>query len=231
MNHYAAHSVEILIAEGAVVISVGEWPTEDDRTKERPMTQRFLRVKLSTADVQDPDIIPKLHALADAHEWSDTAEGSYYYVDPSAGIRPTLPAPSQFHTWDFAARGWQDLRTLVDLKALKNAEINAWRARANQTSFPYLGRAIACDALSRSDLDAVAGNIALTGNFPASFPGAWKAVDNSYVALHDVAAFTNLYTAMTTQGALNFQRAQSLKAALLQAGSLAEIEAIVWQGN
>lgn len=117
---------------------------------------------------------------------------------------------------------------LQQLKAEKNIAINDWRAAANESHFLYLGKQIACDKLSRSDIDGVAGSIALFGVFPAGFPGAWKAMDNSYVVLSTVDDFKAMYAAMTTQGSFNFGRSQTLKAALAAATTQADIDAIVW---
>lgn len=113
-------------------------------------------------------------------------------------------------------------------KQNKRNQINDWRAQANQTSFTYAGKQIESDALSRSDIDGVAGSISLTGDFPAGFPNAWKALDNTYVAIPTVQAFKDMYSAMTLQGTINFGKAQQLKAALDAATTLAEIDAVVW---
>ena len=117
---------------------------------------------------------------------------------------------------------------LVAVKAAKNLQINLWRAAANQSHFTYAGKQIACDALSRSDIDAVANSIALTGAFPAGFPGAWKAMDNTYISLPDVAAFKAMFASMTLQGTINFGHSQDLKAALAAATTVEQIDAIVW---
>ncbi len=118
--------------------------------------------------------------------------------------------------------------TLGDAKLAKNAQINLWRAAANQSTFSHLGKVIACDALSRSDIDAVAGSIALTGAFPAGFPNAWKAADNSLLMLPDVAAFKAMYASMTLQGTVNFGRSQTLKAAVAAASTVDQVNAITW---
>jgi hypothetical protein len=117
---------------------------------------------------------------------------------------------------------------LATAKSTKNTEINRWRATANTGTFTHLGKVFACDDLSRSDIDGVAGNIALTGAFPIGFPGAWKAVDNTYITLADVAAFKAMYAAMTAQGAANFNHSQDLKTALAVATTPAAVAAIVW---
>lgn len=117
---------------------------------------------------------------------------------------------------------------LASAKTAKNMQINLWRGSANQSSFTHAGKQIACDALSRSDIDAVAGSIALTGTFPAGFPGAWKATDNSYVMLPDVEAFKAMYASMTLQGTLNFGHSQDLKATLAAATTIEQVNAIAW---
>jgi hypothetical protein len=117
---------------------------------------------------------------------------------------------------------------LVTLKAAKNEQINAWRAAANMSTFPHAGKQIACDALSRSDIDGVANNISLSGGFPAGFPMAWKATDNTFIELADVDAFKAMYASMTAQGTENFNHAQALKAQLAAASTPEEIAAIEW---
>jgi len=117
---------------------------------------------------------------------------------------------------------------IADLKAVRNAYINDERARANLGSFGHAGKEFACDALSRGDIDGVNGYVALTGNLPPGFPGAWKAVDNSYLPIPDVAAWTAFYGAMVAAGAAHFAHAQALKAQLVAAATAAEIAAIVW---
>lgn len=122
----------------------------------------------------------------------------------------------------------KELLDVVLARLAKNADINNWRSVANTSSFTHQGKQIACDALSRSDIDGVAGSIALTGAFPADFPGAWKAIDNSYVLLPTVDDFKALYAAMTAQGTANFLHAQALKTATAAATTQAELNAIVW---
>ena len=118
---------------------------------------------------------------------------------------------------------------LAAAKTAKNNLINQWRAIANQTTFPHAGKLVAVDALSRSDIDAVANSIALTGAFPAGFPNAWKATDNSYIMLPDVDAFKAMHASMTMQGTLNFGRSQNLKSTLAAATTLEQVNAITWE--
>jgi len=118
--------------------------------------------------------------------------------------------------------------TLDELRAAKNAEINAWRASANLSTFPYAGKLFSCDTVSRSDIDGVANHIGLFGTFPDGFPGAWRAVDNSMYPLPDVDAFRALFAGMAAQGTENFNYSQRLKAQLDLATTQEEIAAVVW---
>ena len=66
-------------------------------------------------------------------------------------------------------------------------------------------------------------NIALFGEFPAGFPGGWKATDNTVIPLADVDAFRAMYASMTAQGTENFNHSQDLKAQLAFAKTPEEI--------
>lgn len=140
------------------------------------------------------------------------------YADMIAAVRAGIVPPTPE---ELAAQ-------FTALKTAKNLQINDWRGTANKTHFPHGGKLIACDDLSRGDIDAVANSIALTGAFPAGFPGAWKATDNTYVMLPDVDAFKTMHAAMTAQGTANFMHAQALKTALAAATTEAQVNAIVW---
>jgi hypothetical protein len=118
--------------------------------------------------------------------------------------------------------------TLDAIKARKKVEINAARLAANWTSFPYGGKDIACDQLSRGDIDGVNGWIAGLNSLPPGFPNAWKAIDNSYVPITDVATWYAFYGAMLAQGTANFAHSQTLKAQVDAATTEEEVEAIKW---
>jgi hypothetical protein len=170
-------------------------------------------------------------------------ERAMFRVVPLLGVAP--PEPAQYQSveragaesvngewrYKWAVRDWsaQEIAQALDAaKAAKNAEINEARATANRTSFAYAGKAIACDALSRGDIDGTNGYIALYGAMPPGFPGGWKAIDNTYVAIPDVDTWKAFYTAMFAQGAANFAKSQTLKAALAAAATTSEVAAINW---
>lgn len=115
---------------------------------------------------------------------------------------------------------------LAELKARKNASINAARLKANQSHFTFAGKQIATDPLSRSDIDGAHGIIVATGALPPGWPGGWKAINNEYVLIPDVPTWLAFYGAMVAQGTANFAHAQALKAQLAAATTPAEVEAV-----
>lgn len=119
--------------------------------------------------------------------------------------------------------------SLESIKTAKSAEINAARSTANTSTFTHGGKEVAVDALSRSDIDGVNGYVALYGGaLPPGFPGAWKAVDNTYLPIADIDAWKAFYTSMIAAGAANFAHAQALKAQLAAATTPEQIAAIQW---
>lgn len=161
-----------------------------------------------------------------APSWESQVEGQVIMLDAPIDWRG--PTPTSELYWVDGAFAWIETASLDELKARKNTEINEWRAAANQSTFPHVGKLIACDALSRSDIDAVANHIGLFNSFPDGFPMAWKATDNTFVPLPDIAAFKAMYASMTAQGTANFEHSQSLKQQLGSAATVTEIDAIAW---
>lgn len=130
--------------------------------------------------------------------------------------------------WINGAIEWVETATLEELKSRKNREINTARLTANRTSFMFNGKAIACDELSRSDIDGVNGKVTLTGTMPSNWNGYWKAIDNSYVPIPDVSTWTAFYTAMVDAGEFNFAHAQALKQQLANATTPESVALIQW---
>lgn len=127
---------------------------------------------------------------------------------------------------EIAERDAAAVAALAIDKAALNLEINAWRAAINFTSFPYAGKLVACDVLSRSDIDVVASYIGLFGTFTPDFPGAWRAIDNSYIMLPTVDAFKAMYTAMAARGTANFNQSQAWKASTAASTTQADLDVI-----
>lgn len=143
------------------------------------------------------------------------------------------PLPPRTNSWEvpLVQDGnvfWGDTRELATAKATKNAEINQKRLEANRSSFVFAGKEIACDELSMLDIQSLNGMITLIGDLPPSFQKQWKAIDNTYVAIPDKNTWIAFMGAMVNAGTNNFNRAQTLKAALAEATTNAEVDAIEW---
>lgn len=117
---------------------------------------------------------------------------------------------------------------LAALKAAKNADINAARLAANFSTFQHAGKVIACDQLSRSDIDGTNGFVSLYGSLPPGWPGGWKAVDNTYVPISSVDDWKAFYSSMFAAGNANFAKAQDLKEQLEAATTPEEVQSITW---
>lgn len=131
------------------------------------------------------------------------------------------------HLWD-GEKFTPPVVDIVALKATKNAEINAARLAANFSTFPHAGKAVACDQLSRSDIDGTNGFVSLYGTLPPGWPGGWKAVDNTYVPISSVADWKAFYSSMFAAGNANFSKAQALKDQLEAATTPEEIQSVTW---
>lgn len=211
--HAAIHGPRAL----AIIDPVFNWPQIEVETEAGPALINDPDIVPPTVKIDNPETkIPVDAVEITLEEHADLLEGQSAgkRIVGDANGRPVLqdpPAP-----------------TLADLKANKNADINTERGKANSTSFEHDGKAFACDALSRGDIDGVNGFVAITGALPPGFPCAWKAIDNSYLTIPDVAAWTAFYGSMIAAGALNFAHAQELKATLAAAQTPEAIAAITW---
>ena len=152
----------------------------------------------------------------------------YYVYGGNLVKYPDKPDSRDIWSFNFSTKAWQDTRTLADIKLNRLQYVNEQRLAANQSFFIFQDKQIAIDTLSRSDIDGVNGEVSLTGQLPATFPNAWKAMDNTYVNIPDVATWVQFYQAMVQQGTANFIHAQQLKAQIQQATTIEEVEAISW---
>lgn len=123
---------------------------------------------------------------------------------------------------------WPAEPLLDELKTAKNAEINAARLTANRGTFTHAGKTFACDDLSRGDIETTNGEIGNQGVIPVGWPGGWKAIDNTYIAIADVVAWKDFYSSMFSAGNANFAISQDLKARLVAATTADGVAAIAW---
>lgn len=123
---------------------------------------------------------------------------------------------------------------LAVLRDFKNKQINKWREDANYTFFYFLGHRIACDRLSRSDIDAangeIIGSFAFTGStaMPVGWVGGWKSMDNVYVPIPDIHQWRAFYSAMFNTGIKNFAKSQYLKYLVSNSSDLKFVMDLNW---
>jgi hypothetical protein len=183
----------------------------------QPTTGRYLGQGIADADPLTPDawLLP-----AHCTQTPPPSVGSGFFAKFEEGAWQTMaepPAPPE-----------PTPPTLAELKASKNTEINVARLTANRSTFAHAGKVFSCDELSRGDIESTNGFISLNGILPPGWPGGWKAVDNTYTAIVDIAAWKSFYASMFSSGMTNFAHAQTLKAQLAAATTANEVAAIVW---
>ncbi len=164
-------------------------------------------------------------------------------AEAGEAVVSTIP-PSATHIWDgqqwverptkpegryaWVAGAWQAQWTIAQAREAKNAEINRWREQANET-FEHGGKTFSADALSWKDISGAHGWIVATGAMPPGWPGAWKAVDNTFLAIGTVPEWLAFYGAAVATGSANFTHSQALKTYMNDpARTIAEVDAITW---
>jgi hypothetical protein len=159
--------------------------------------------------------------------WSDAGKPTVSWSERvySAGIKMVEGvAQTDWRVEDLDAQ--QMASHIAQLKAQKNTQINDQREQANLNVFTHLGKQISCDRLSRSDLDGMANQISLIGDFPEGWPGFWKCADNTYLDMATVEDFKAMYASMIAHGLYNFGVSQARKAALAAATTPEEVAAV-----
>lgn len=194
--------------------ATGQVVTESDFRAMHPNTSGPIAAMMEQFEAD-----PVLEAPAPAVAWNQSAQRNGVVLDALG---------NWVQAWQVIDWTQEQIdAALAQAHSDKNAQINQWRLEANRSSFQFAGKTIQCDELSRSDIDAVNG-VALRGALPATFPGAWKAADNSYVMIPDLATWYAFYDAMVDRGTGNFNRTQELKAQLALADTLPAIQTITW---
>lgn len=139
--------------------------------------------------------------------------------------------------WDFSQidgitiEEVEEILTLAEVLANKNAEITQARENANNGTFEWNGKIFDGSRESRDKIVAVNGavNLAEPKAMPSGWVGGWKSEDNSLVSIPDVPTWTAFYSAMIATGQANFLKGETLKAqakAIYENPSLSEVEKI-----
>ena len=201
-------------------------------TNQYPLSERQIREALPQVTFTTPFTAPLPYVIV----FPSPAPG---FDSDNEYIEEGFPVDidGQFYqTWEVKSK-WAsqeeadaaNAERLAVAKAAKNLEINTERTRANDSWFMFLDSRIACDQLSRNDIQGVNGYVSNTGNLPDEWPSGWKHMDNGYVPIVNVDMWKMFYKAMVDQGMTNFQKAQALKQRVIEATTVQEVAAIKWE--
>lgn len=190
---------------------------------------KIVKIEVSGADMtQVTATVASWAAEADYLNGSSPLWHNYVQSTLPNVFDEVLEAVTNSETFLNASVVADEAGTLEGAVFRKNLEINEARWKANTTSFQFNGKDIACDPLSRSDIDAVQAIVSRFDALPLNFPGAWKAMDNQYVLIPDVATWDAFFGAMVATGQANFMHSQTLKSALASATTVEEVNEIHW---
>lgn len=201
-------------------------------TNQYPFSERQIREALPQVSFTTPFTAPPPYVIV----FPSPAPG---FDSDNEYIEEGFPVDidGQFYqTWEVKSK-WAsqeeadaaNAERLAVAKAAKNLEINTERTRANDSWFMFLDSRIACDQLSRNDIQGINGYVSNTGNLPDEWPSGWKHMDNGYVPIVNVDMWRMFYKAMVDQGMTNFQKAQALKQRVSEATTVQEVAAIKWE--
>lgn len=202
------------------------------QTNQYPLSEQQIRQALPHVSFTTPFSAPLPYKVV----FPSPAPGYDSDIEYIEEVFPSELDGDWYQTWEVRSK-WASQEEadqamalkLAAAKEAKNLEINTARLNANRGWFTFLDCRIACDQLSREDIDGVNGEVLNTGALPVNWPGGWKHMDNGYVPITNIEAWKSFYSAMVAQGMANFAKAQSLKQQLENALTVQEVAAIKWE--
>lgn len=130
--------------------------------------------------------------------------------------------------WDGAKPSWLETASIEEQRLSKGEEINAAWIKADASAFMYDGNQFRAGHDDIVRLNSINGYISLFNEMPPDWVGVWKTMDNTFIAMPDIAAWKPFYCAFVMKGVTNYMVAQSLKASIASAMTAEEIAAIHW---
>lgn len=147
-------------------------------------------------------------------------------------VKLQYPAPpsetSELLVDELGVLGWFEPADFAVLKQRKHDHITKCKVDANERFFVYQGKEFSVSPASFKEMQGVCGWVGMTGSLPATFPNRWKADDNSYVLIPDVATWLDFYGTMIATGLNNFSKSELLKYYVSQCTTVEELDAIQW---
>lgn len=224
------HAIETAIdlATSVGVLRAGVWPNEQSHANgNKPMGEFTLRTKFPA--ISETNLID-IHSRFNAHNWEDAVAGEDYYITATANIAATPARPSPNHAWDWATHSWQDMRALETVKESTWAAMKLAREATIDAPLATPYGAVDSKAKDRTNItDAVLllQTLAAIGQ-PTTID--FTMADNTTVTLDT--------TQMVTVGLLLGQKVQTahsrarvLRAAIDDATTIAQLEALTWEAT
>lgn len=218
-------------ADGGCLAEIGAYADEHSALiKRKPIESYTIRCDGVTPT---DDVITQIYCIVandprykDAEAFSD--EAAYGLAHPKEPLPEKPLAPSPYHQWNPESLQWE--LPLEGLKALQQAaleRINLSRDAAERKGFEAYGYMFDADdkSIQRVSIAAQAASIAKQlGN---SISMQWTCADNSVVLLNED-QLLSLPLIMAQSGDALHQKARQLKARIMEAKTLEEINSITW---
>jgi hypothetical protein len=131
--------------------------------------------------------------------------------------------PSQYHTFNYATKQWEDPRPLNVQKEDKWSEIKALREQSEHEGFTWDSSVFDSDAVSQGRIN---GAVTLALLSP-SFTIGWTLKDNSTRTLSQT-EMLQVGAALGTHVATQFAKGQQLRSLIEAATTKEGVEAVVW---
>lgn len=106
------------------------------------------------------------------------SDPSYQYIEDGL-VRNMPPKPSEYHTFDYKAKAWEDTRTLAEMQAQKWEEVKKARDAAEVGGFEWNGYRFQSDGASQAKLLSYAQITQIHPDFEVE----WTLADNSVITL------------------------------------------------
>lgn len=167
-------------------------------------------------DSADSPVPPGVPAIAiTTAEWQQCLANPGYTVQAGALIAPAAPTPAQLLAQ----------AQVVQMQVLESAYTAAIQGPVNYTSVGGIAQTYQANEKSVRRLEQMLNVFAKAQATPSGF--YWVAADNVRVPF-TFADLQGLAEAMGTPGVIAFQHLQTLKAEVLAASNVSEVQAIAW---
>lgn len=176
-------------------------------------------------------VVPELEGATDIGELPPSLD--HYWSAGSWLEKP--PKPSNHHKFNWVNKTWFDARTADQFKSAKLKEIESERVRRTVEPILYQGSMLDADKKAQENISAKLQELGQRIDLGLDVPPAqliWRDHANethSFATLQDYRAWLGgLAIAITERGTAAYMWAWQMKAALAEANSIPDIQALIW---